>query len=337
MKIAEVRALLGTYSRKQLEHIISEMYKSIPKQVKTEKDIDLILTNPDGAASTRKKKAEKSLPDIVEMQMDIETFIEDARASRYYSPNNVVPKKERSKWRFKVKRWYKDLQSLAANREHTEQAAELLEKLYGVLCYACDYTTFSAYDPFESIGITQSEFFRTILAVKRRFQGAVAFTEEAVALIVSKSLNRYTLKEELMRFALEFMETPDSIQLAIDACERELEEEKTNPTPPENSWSDSDFSSKRMMNDYTEMILRCHNALKSIDKGVELFQNHYRHWDPEVKLYKLTRILAECDQPEVFLREYDKAKKAGVKPRKRLVDLYKSVKEHGEFPEQQFF
>lgn len=330
MKIAEVRALLGKYSREQLEQIVAEMYKSIPKKVKTDKDIDGILTNPGGAA--RRKKAEKSLPDIAEMQMDIDTFIEDARESRYCSPNNVVPKKERSKWRFKVKRWYKDLQSLAANREHTEKAAQLLEKLYGLLCYACDYTTFTAYDPFESIGITQSEFFRTILAVKRRFQGTKAFSEEAVALIVSKSLNRYTLKEELMRVALEFMETPDSIQLTIDACEEGLEEEKANPTPPENSWSDSDFTSKRIMNDYTEMALRCHSALKSIDRGIELFQNHYRHWDPEVKLYKLTRILAECGQPEVFLREYDKAKKAGVKPRKRLVDLHKTVKESGEFP-----
>ena len=337
MKIAEVRALLGTYSRKQLEHIISEMYKSIPKQVKTEKDIDLILTNPDGAASTRKKKAQKSLPDIVEMQMDIETFIEDARASRYYSPNNVVPKKERSKWRFKVKRWYKDLQSLAANREHTEQAAELLENLYGLLCYACDYITFSAYDPFESVGITQSEFFRTILAVKRRFQGAVAFTEEAVALIVSKSLNRYTLKEELMRVALEFMETPDSIQLAINACEKGIKEEKVNPTPPENSWLDSDYTSKHIVNDYAEMALRCHNALKSIDRGIELFQMHYREWSPEVVLYILTSILAECDHPEAFLREYDKAIETGVKPRDSLAVLYKKVKETGEFPEKHWF
>ncbi len=337
MKIAEVRALLGKHSREQLEYIIAEMYKSIPKQVKKEKDIDLILTNPDGAASARKKKAEKSLPDIADMQMDIETFIEDARASRYCSPNKVVPKKERSKWRFKVKRWYKDLQSVAANREHTEQAAVLLEDLYGLLCYACDYITFSAYDPFESLGITQGEFFRTLLAVKRRFQGVKTFTTEAVALIVSKSLNRYTMKEELMRVALEFMETPDSIQLAIDICERGIEEEKTNPTPPENSWSDSDITSQRIMNDYAEMALRCYNALKSIDRGIELFQNHYMDWDPEVKLYKLTRILAECDQPEVFLREYDKAKKAGVKPRKRLVDLYKSVKENGEFPAPQFF
>lgn len=79
------------------------------------------------------------------------------------------------------------------------------------------------------------------------------------------------------------------------------------------------------------MAVRCYNALKSIDGGIELFNRHFREKDPEIKLYILTCVLAECNQPEAFLNEFDRVTKAGVKPRERLVDLYKTVKESGKF------
>ena len=36
-------------------------------------------------------------------------FLDCAKAGYYSSPNKVIPKKERSNWRFKVKRYYKEL------------------------------------------------------------------------------------------------------------------------------------------------------------------------------------------------------------------------------------
>ena len=56
MKIAEVRKLLEKYSKKQLQFIIAEMYKSIPKAVKEAKAIDSIVKNPDAWTKSRKKR-----------------------------------------------------------------------------------------------------------------------------------------------------------------------------------------------------------------------------------------------------------------------------------------
>jgi len=332
MRIAEVRELLAKYSPEQLQVIIAEIYKSIPQAVKLDKDIDGIIKDPDCTqVSGRRKKTEKKPQDLSVMKMEIQTFAENAKAFYYTSPNSVVPKCERSKWRFKVKRWYKDLQSAAANRDNTAQAGALLEQLYDLLCYACDYIIFTTEDPFQSAGIPQAEFFRTILAVKRRVQDTKTFVQQAISLMMQNSLNHYSLREELMLVALEFIETPDAIHLAIQSCETGIEEEVANPTAPRDGWSDSGYRSKKIINDYVRMAFLCYNALHDIDKGIELFNLQYRETNPEIRLFVLTHILAGCNQPEVFQREFGKARKTGVKPRKELMKIYRAVKENGEF------
>ena len=39
------------------------------------------------------------------------------------------------------------------------KAAELLEKLYRMLCYSCCYYLFNTEDPFRSVGIEQTEIY----------------------------------------------------------------------------------------------------------------------------------------------------------------------------------
>ena len=124
-------------------------------------------------------------------------------------------------------------------------------------------------------------------------------------------------------------------QLVIQLCEKGIEEEMINPTISEDSWSGSGYDSKRIINDLVETAFLFYDALHETDRGIELFHSKFKQSNPEIRLYILTMLLAQCNRPGAFLREYTKAVKDGVKPRKRLRDIYRTVMNTGDFPHHQ--
>jgi hypothetical protein len=78
--------------------------------------------------------------------------------SHYYAPNKIVHKNERSKWRFKVKAFVKDLERIQVTPENVPELARLFEMLFYVLSEACGTYLFSSDDPFGAIGISQTDF-----------------------------------------------------------------------------------------------------------------------------------------------------------------------------------
>jgi hypothetical protein len=151
MKVAELKQHLEKHSQEQLRFIIKELYKAIPKQHKEDRQIDALIEDPQGFLSPGKTK--KTLPpDFDSLKWEIETFIDHVQKDYYFAPNRVVPKKQRSQWRFLVKRFHKDL-ILVANQNETDlpAAAKLLEKLYNLLCHGCGYYIFKTDDPLLTI------------------------------------------------------------------------------------------------------------------------------------------------------------------------------------------
>jgi len=47
--------------------------------------------------------------DIDDLEAELERFLIDAYAQNYYAPNLYVPKSQRPKWRFKAKRFFKEI------------------------------------------------------------------------------------------------------------------------------------------------------------------------------------------------------------------------------------
>ncbi len=160
MKVAELKEKIEPYKAAQLRRLVVEMYKAMPKALKEGHGIDELIGNP---MSGRKKQNAEVPPDIGFLSWEGEQFVDDAYNQYYFAPNSVVPKRERPKWRFIALRLFKQLNKAAADPENAAEAAGLLEKLYGMLCYSCDYVLFSAYDPFQSVGIAQSEFLQAAL------------------------------------------------------------------------------------------------------------------------------------------------------------------------------
>src|SRR3990172_323369 len=152
MKMSEVRRAIEKYSEDQLRTIVLGLYKAIPNSVKEEHRVDALLMNPDSLKQRTPKTRQQDGPDIGVLKVETEQFVDHAYKQYYFAPNRFVSKQNRPKWRFVVKRLYKGLLAASADEGDIPEAANLLEKLYQLLCYSCSYTLFSAYDSFRSVG-----------------------------------------------------------------------------------------------------------------------------------------------------------------------------------------
>ncbi|MBI2918653.1 MAG: hypothetical protein HYY01_11780 [Chloroflexi bacterium] len=329
MKLSEVRNVLEKYSEDQLRVVIARLYRAIPKAIREEKDIDRIIADPEASIQSRNGNRQTA-PDIEDLRDEADRFVEDAYNQYYFAPNRFVSKRDRPKWRFIVKRLCKDILASAADDNSMPEAAQLLEKLYRLLCYSCAYTLFSAHDSFESVGIEQKEFFRRVLTLKYQYEDRNAFIENALLLMVNNPLNRYTLHEDLMAVILEFAKTPDLKEMTIGHCSDLMETIRSKPlTPEERQWG---YERTEKLNSLTKMAFLCYARLYEYANAVSYFKKNYCNDDEEVALYVMLRLLYGLNQKELFLQEYEKALANGVRPRASLRETYRFTKEKGELP-----
>jgi hypothetical protein len=330
MKISEVRIAIDKYTPDQLKSLVSQLYKALPKAVKEDYDIDKIIKNPERAQS-KTLAIEKDLPDLDSIQAEAEKFIKNAYNQYYFVPNRFVPKPDRLKWRFVVKRLYNQI-LLAGKESNIVQAVEILEKLYNLLCYSCEITIFNAYDSFQSAGIEQSEFFRKVLSLKSQSEDQNTFIKNALLLLLNNSLNRYTLHETLMQVILEFLKTPDMREKAITTCSELFELIKNQPAAKKNDWSNTEYEKIEKLNNLAEMGFFCYAQLFEYDKAIAYFDRHYHENDKEVSLYVKLHLLLGLNQKEFFIKEYERAIHNGIKPRNTLRKTYQFIREKGELP-----
>ena len=103
MKVNELREITKKYNETEKEKIIVELYKRIPKNIKEDYNIDDFITN-----LNVKIEKENTEITIERLEKEVKYFLECAYDDLYARPNKIVSKNERSKWRFKVKTFYKN-------------------------------------------------------------------------------------------------------------------------------------------------------------------------------------------------------------------------------------
>lgn len=118
LKVKEIKELLASRSKEQIATMIIELYKLIPKGIKEEKRIDDLLTDPDKYLERRRRRKRTfEVPDIRRLSDETERFVDYAYKQYYFAPNQYVPKKERSKWRFIARRLFKELVQASGSRD----------------------------------------------------------------------------------------------------------------------------------------------------------------------------------------------------------------------------
>lgn len=318
-----------------MKRLAMALYKSMPAKLRDEKDIDDMVRDFNAFEAARKKSTQSGATplDLKSLGAEITQFLEFAYAQYYVAPNTVVRKPERPKWRFKVKNYIKRLQMTAPETEEGKTATELLSKLYAMLSYACGYYLFNTEDPFRSIGMKQQAVLEVVI-VRLLADGInAANLSKAILLIVDGYTDRETITMSLILALVHRIRTTDGRETAIAQCKR-LWEKKAAAIKPKGRGSDSyflDYWAKESLNHLVSLVFLFYAELYEFDSGIDYFLSHYKESDAEIHLYALLRHLRLYEQPALWMREFERAKKRNVEPRKTLIDEYDRLKETGEF------
>lgn len=340
MHVSELRNALEKYNQDDLCQIVVDLYKIIPKKLLDEKAVDTMLEDFHQFKDAEKRKRKESRKvSVNDLEHEIEKFIQNAYDQNYLAPNRSIKKKDRPKWRFVVRSYIKNLQQIPAESAEGKRATALLEKLYEMLCYACEYILFNTENPFRSVGIEQADLFDILL--KREF--AVGIDREtinfAIKQLINCSLDRETLREFLINVFIANLKIADTKEIAIEQCiqlKQELAKQKA--TPEKKSWEieDSEYKRKLKINDLVETIFRLKINLCDYDSAISYFKENILERSKEIALYILLHMLEKYDQKNLWLREYEVAVIEGVKPRNQLQFNYQSLKEKGQFANSYF-
>lgn len=338
MKVGELREKLNKMNKQEVIKLAAEFYKLIPKAKKEDYGLDEMINNPNDKAKTPKRGASQS--SLIDVELEIKEFIEHAEADYYYAPNRVVSKKERSKWRFKVKKWYKELNNFKRADADLKLQCELQTKLYNLMCKACYYMVFTTDDPFRSIGIDQEDYLRSVLTLIQETEGKVKVAEKGISLAVFNPVDRYSLPSQFMEVLIEFLDIPDLKYKAIEAVKHELSKVGFKPSRKQvknggiiYDFDTSNFKLQRRHNNLVEFVLRLYLRLHEPEEGIAYYHQHYHQSSDEVKLYVLVDILMRYQQKELIQSELQKAIDKGLALRQKLMNLLNTIETTGKLPQ----
>ena len=330
MKVNELRTVLGKYKPKELQEIAVALYKMIPKAKKEENDVDELLQN---FTLEKPKQAKKeSHVDFNQLDGEIAWFLACADEQLFLAPNRIVPKSRRTKWRFEVKNFVKNL--LAVSGENSDAAAKHMVNIYNMLSYACNYYIFTSENPITAIGYRQTELLGIVLG-KLFYSG---YSEEAIKTAVYTTLDsnvdRFTLHTSLHYVLINSLKTPDTKETALKYCIEFPKDYYTYQSVKKifkisgrsYSSSSTDYRYNGCRNNAAELYLLIKFSLQEYDEGIKYFWKNTIERDKEVKLYCLLELIGMEELDQLWLREYDKAVKSGIKPRESLQEEYSERK-----------
>ena len=226
MKIQEFRELIKKADRPLLEKAFAECYKQFSKSKKEEIDL-LVQEILSGRDSGGAKKQEVNFE---ELEKQIDWFAQNAYAQNYLVPNRIIPKNQRSKWRFQVMNFIKQLQKIPADSEYSQRAADCLEKIYKVLAAGCNVYLFSSDDPFSSVQWKQEELFHLLVTMTFRTGYSREKIRRLLPLTSSGGLSRWSLYIGNQLAFLSALNTSDLKYMAIEEAKELIAETKSNYT-----------------------------------------------------------------------------------------------------------
>lgn len=320
MLVKELKDVISKYSKEEKDKIIIELYKRIPKSKKEDYDIDNYILNIKQKEKINKKDEKLSF-EVLEKEVNF--FLECANNDLYASSNSIVSKTERSKWRFKVKNFCKQLNSFPPDSKEGEKATDLLRDLFILLSHATHYLTFSNWETFRAIQISQSSFLGMI--IKRKLQTGV--TKENLKYCVKLlhvKFDPYSYHLDLLCEFISCLKTVDMEYMAIELLKDEVSEmlEKLKKLQKGET---KYYRLSEHCNYFIECIFIIYSKLYEVEPGIKYFQKFYIEKDPEVKEYILLDLIESFATISDWLREYERNINK-IDYREYLQEKYESLK-----------
>lgn len=313
MKVSELREIIKKYNEEDKEKIIVELYKRIPKRTKEDYNIDNYIMN----LNVKVEKSDKEFT-IERLEKEVNYFVECAYSDLYVSPNKIISKSERSKWRFKVKNFYKKLNSFLPTTEDGKKATDLLKDLFIILSFGTHYLTFSSWNTFGAIQISQSEFLMNI--VQRKLANGI--TDDNLSYCIELLNVKYDPQEYHKSILISFescLKTADARYMAIELLKKQVLLWK------EKYRQKDSYENKTYVNYFVECIIDIYIELCEVKNGISYFHKQYINRDKEIKEYILLEKLEEYGLYKEWILEYEKHLEK-IDYRNELKEKYKEYK-----------
>ena len=313
MKVSELREIIKKYNEEDKEKIIVELYKRIPKRTKEDYNIDNYIMN----LNVKVEKSDKEFT-IERLEKEVNYFVECAYSDLYVSPNKIISKSERSKWRFKVKNFYKKLNSFLPTTEDGKKATDLLKDLFIILSFGTHYLTFSSWNTFGAIQISQSEFLMNI--VQRKLANGI--TDDNLSYCIELLNVKYDPQEYHKSILISFescLKTADARYMAIELLKKQVWLWK------EKYRQKDSYENKTYVNYFVECIIDIYIELCEVKNGISYFHKQYINRDKEIKEYILLEKLEEYGLYKEWILEYEKHLEK-IDYRNELKEKYKEYK-----------
>ena len=313
MKVSELRKIIKEYNEEDKEKIIVELYKRIPKRTKEDYNIDNYIMN----LNVKVEKSDKEFT-IERLEKEVNYFVECANSGLYTSPNKIISKSERSKWRFKVKNFYKKLNSFLPTTEDGKKATDLLKDLFIILSFGTHYLTFSSWNTFGAIQISQSEFLMNI--VQRKLANGI--TDDNLSYCIELLNVKYDPQEYYKSILISFescLKTADARYMAIKLLKKQVLLWK------EKYREKDSYENKIYANYFVECIVDIYIELCEVKNGISYFHKQYINRDKEIKEYILLEKLEEYGLYKEWILEYEKHLEK-IDYRSELKEKYKEYK-----------
>lgn len=304
MKISELKPIIKNYDKSKLESIVVELYKRVPKNIKEDYNIDNYIININNESKSKTKKTEEF--DLDNLKDEILYFLSCVDNGFYHIPNRVIPKKERSSWRFKVKKYYKYLTSVDPTFIDGDIATLLLIEIFKRLSEGTTYLLFSNWEPFNAIGISQDEYFREIF--NRVFKNKVLNKEDRIKTIVdllNVESNLYH-EEDLYSIYSELITDEEDINISIRIIQNKIVELKEAYKNIKSNSFDTKYYLGLNINYYIELVTSLYIKLNQIETGINFYYKNVIDLEKTRAIINILHILEKYKLYNRWIEEYEK-------------------------------
>jgi len=305
MLVKELKDTIKNYNDEEKVKIIVELYKRIPKIKKEDYDIDNFIIN---IKDSKNKKNETEVLSFDNLEKQVNYFLQCVNMGLYASPNKIVSKSERSNWRHKVKKYYKDLNSFKPDTEDGIKATDLLQRLFKVLSVGTHVLRFSNWNTFNAIQVSQEDFLEII--VKRKL--ATGITRENIKYccnLLDVEYDPYGWHKALFYSFVCCFKTADSKYIAIEVLNEmviEMNEKLECLKKSKKSSYRDEFDLKKYNNYFTECIVYFYFNLCEADNAIKYYHKNYIESHQEIKEYILLEMLENEELYKEWIIEYEK-------------------------------
>ncbi len=297
MLVSELRKEISRYDNKELQEIIVELYKRVSKAKKEEYAID------DFIKDVSKKQAKKlEVQDFETLKKEIVYFLNCVDAGYYEMPNKVISKKERSSWRFKVKRYYKELNAILPETFDGANATELLIEIFKRLSIGSNRLLFVNWDTFRALGVSQTEYYDVIM--KRILSNNE--TEEDLKKcikLLDVLKDPYELSYGMFQIFISNLRTVNMKRKAIEFLKNNIVILIGKLKNAKNYHEK--FVITENLNENVECVVEIYCLLDEVEDGIDYYQKNYVESDHEVKEFILLEKLEELELISEWVKEYE--------------------------------